>query len=64
MRPSVDSLLDLSALTDRADRLVKAARAAGADAADAVAVRSMSLAIEVRDGVRPLPTSMAQLHGG
>ena len=47
---SVDSLLDLSALTDRADRLVKAARAAGADAADAVAVRSMSLAIEVRDG--------------
>src|SRR4029078_7969261 len=47
---SVDSLLDLSALTDRADRLVKAARAAGADAAYAVAVRSMSLAIEVRDG--------------
>ena len=50
MLSSVDSLLDLSALTDRADRLVKAARAAGADAADAVAVRSMSLAIEVRDG--------------
>ena len=40
----------LVALTDRADRLVKAAHAAGADAADAVAVRSMSLAIEVRDG--------------
>ena len=44
------SLLDLTALTERAERLVKAARAAGADAADAVAVRSMSLAIEVRDG--------------
>src|SRR6478736_1409002 len=47
---SVDSLLDLTALTDRAERLVKAACAAGADAADAIAVRSMSLAIEVRDG--------------
>ncbi|HEX3161205.1 MAG TPA: TldD/PmbA family protein [Pseudolabrys sp.] len=44
------SLLDLTALTERADRLVKAARAAGADAADAVAVRGMSLAIELRDG--------------
>ena len=31
MLSSVDSLLDLSALTDRADRLVKAAHAAGAD---------------------------------
>ncbi|HEY7231830.1 MAG TPA: metallopeptidase TldD-related protein [Pseudolabrys sp.] len=50
MSVSADSLLDLTALTDRAERLVKAARAAGADAADAVAVRSMSLAIEVRDG--------------
>ena len=44
------SLFDQSALTDRAERLVKAARAAGADAADAVVVRSMSLSIEVRDG--------------
>ena len=44
------SLFDQSPLTDRAERLVKAARAAGADAADAVAVRSMSLSIEVRDG--------------
>src|SRR6185312_2050404 len=35
---------------DRAERLVAAARAAGADAADAVAVRGMSLSIEVRDG--------------
>jgi PmbA protein len=44
------SLLDLSALTDLADRLVVAARRAGADAADAVAVRSVSLSVEVRDG--------------
>jgi PmbA protein len=44
------SLFDLSALTDRAERLVKAARAAGAETADAVAVRSLSFAIEVRDG--------------
>jgi PmbA protein len=44
------SLLDQSALTDLAARLVEAARRAGADAADAVAVRSMSLAVEVRDG--------------
>ncbi len=44
------SLFDQSALTDRAERLVKAALARGADAADAVAVRSMSLSIEVREG--------------
>src|SRR6185312_1111187 len=44
------SLLDLSPLTGRAERLVKAARAAGADAADAVALRTMSLGVEVRDG--------------
>lgn len=44
------SLFDQSALTDRAERLVKAALAAGADAADAVAVRGVSLSIEVRDG--------------
>ena len=44
------SLFDQSALTDRAERLVKAARAAGADTADAVALRSLSLGIEVRDG--------------
>jgi len=50
MLAPASSLLDLTALTDRAERLVKAARAAGAEAADAVAVRSMSLAIEVRDG--------------
>jgi PmbA protein len=44
------SLLDQSALTELAERLVAAARKAGADAADAVAVRSVSLAVEVRDG--------------
>ena len=46
----MSSLLDQSALTDLAERLVEAARAAGADAADAVAVRSMSLSVEIRDG--------------
>jgi PmbA protein len=50
MHAPAASLFDQAALTDRAERLVKAARAVGADAADAVAVRSMSLAIEVRDG--------------
>src|SRR5579862_1471016 len=44
------SLLDQSALADLAERLVTAARRAGADAADAVAVRSMSLSVEVRQG--------------
>jgi len=44
------SLLDQSALTDLAERLVSAARRAGADQADALAVRSVSLAVEVRDG--------------
>ena len=44
------SLLDQSALADLAERLVEAARRAGADAADAIAVRSMSLSVEVRSG--------------
>jgi PmbA protein len=44
------SLLDQTALAELADRLVAAARRAGADAADAVAVRSMSLSVEVREG--------------
>ena len=43
------SLLDQSALTDLAERLVAAAARAGADAADAVAVRSMSVSVEVRN---------------
>jgi len=46
----MSSLLDQSALVDLAQRLVEAARRAGADAADAVAVRSASLAVEVREG--------------
>jgi PmbA protein len=44
------SLLDQSDLTDLAERLVTAARRAGADQADALAVRSVSLSVEVRDG--------------
>ena len=48
--PTSSSLLDQSGLIARADRLVAAARRAGADAADAVAVRSVALAVEVRDG--------------
>lgn len=48
--PSSTSLFDQSTLSDIAERLVVAARRAGADAADAVAVRSVSLSIEVRDG--------------
>ena len=50
MLAPADSLFDQSALLERAERLVKAARAAGADTADAVALRSLSLGIEVRDG--------------
>ncbi|MGA2124647.1 MAG: TldD/PmbA family protein [Xanthobacteraceae bacterium] len=46
----MSSLLDQSALTGLAERLVEAALRAGADAADVVAVRSMSLSVEVRDG--------------
>src|SRR5690349_12482397 len=43
-------LLDQSPLLALAERLVAAAKKAGADAADAVAVRSISLSVEVRDG--------------
>jgi len=46
----MSSLLDQSALVDLASRLVAAARRAGAEAADAVAVRSVSLSVDVRDG--------------
>src|SRR5579862_4413671 len=48
--PPMPSLLDQSALSDLAERLVAAARRAGADAADAVAVRGVSLSVDVRDG--------------
>ncbi|MCK9918697.1 TldD/PmbA family protein [Microbacteriaceae bacterium K1510] len=50
MLAPASSLFDQSTLLERAEALVKAARAAGADAADAVAVRSLSLGVEVRDG--------------
>jgi PmbA protein len=46
----MSSLLDQSILTGLAERLVEAARRAGADAADAVAVRSVSQSVEIRDG--------------
>jgi PmbA protein len=46
----MSSFLDQSKLVDLAERLVTAARRAGADAADALAVRSISLSVEVRDG--------------
>jgi PmbA protein len=46
----MDSLFDQSALIALAERLIAAARAAGADAADAVAMRSVSQSVDVRDG--------------
>src|SRR5437764_10303630 len=46
----MSDLLDQSPLLALAERLVAAAKKAGADAADAVAVRSISLSVEVRDG--------------
>jgi PmbA protein len=46
----MSSLLDQSALIDLAHRLVEAAQRAGAHAADAIAVRSASLSVEVREG--------------
>jgi PmbA protein len=46
----MDSLLDQSVLTSLAEKLVGAAKKAGADAADAIAVRSVSLGVQVRDG--------------
>jgi len=49
-KASDSNLLDQSALSALAERLVEAARRAGADAADAVAVRGISLGVEVRDG--------------
>jgi PmbA protein len=46
----MSSLLDQSPLLELAERLVKAARSAGADEADAVAVRSVSQSVDMRDG--------------
>jgi PmbA protein len=50
MLAPADSLFDQTILLERAERLVKAAKAAGAHSADAVAVRSLSLSVEVREG--------------
>src|SRR5262245_4153495 len=44
------SLFDQTPLLNLAERLVAAAQRAGADAADAVAVRSVSVSVEVREG--------------
>jgi PmbA protein len=44
------SLLDQTTLADVAERLVAAAKRAGAETADAIAVRGVSLSVEVRDG--------------
>ncbi|MCG8447498.1 MAG: TldD/PmbA family protein, partial [Hyphomicrobiales bacterium] len=44
-------LKDTSHLEERAAALLDAAKAAGADAADAVAVRGVSLGVEVREGI-------------
>ena len=49
-RAASSDLLDQSALSDLAQRLVEAAKRAGADAADAVAVRGVSEGVEIRDG--------------
>lgn len=46
----MSDLLDTGALIDRASRLLDAARKAGADAADVMAVRGMSVSVEVREG--------------
>ncbi len=46
----ISDLLDQTALSTLAQRLVEAAKRAGADAADAVAVRGVSQGVEVRDG--------------
>jgi PmbA protein len=45
----MDSLFDQSSLISLTERLIAAARKAGADAADAVAMRSVSQSVDVRD---------------
>ncbi|MBX9710242.1 MAG: TldD/PmbA family protein [Xanthobacteraceae bacterium] len=47
---ATSDLLDQTALSTLAQRLVEAAKRAGADAADALAVRGVSQGVEVRDG--------------
>jgi PmbA protein len=46
----MQSLLDQSALSNLAEGLVRAAQKAGADAADAIAVRSVSVGVDIREG--------------
>ena len=46
----MQSLLDQSALSNLAEGLVRAAQKAGADAADAIAVRSISVGVDIREG--------------
>ncbi len=43
-------MLDQTALSELAQRLVEAAKRAGADAADAIAVRGVSQGVEIREG--------------
>lgn len=49
-KSTISGLLDQSALSDLAQRLVEAAKRAGADAADAIAVRGVSQGVEIREG--------------
>ncbi|MBI3434624.1 MAG: TldD/PmbA family protein [Proteobacteria bacterium] len=51
LEQSSAQLLDQSALLPLAERLVAAARRGGADAADAIAARSVSLSVDVRDAM-------------
>jgi PmbA protein len=46
----MSDLLDTGALLERARRLVDAARKAGANAADVIAVRGMSVGVQLREG--------------
>ncbi|PTM60565.1 TldD/PmbA family protein [Phreatobacter oligotrophus] len=46
----MSDLLDTGALLDRARRLVAAARKAGADAADVMALRGVSVGVQMREG--------------
>ncbi|MFZ5690387.1 MAG: TldD/PmbA family protein [Pseudomonadota bacterium] len=46
----MQSLLDQTALSNLAEGLVRAAQKAGADAADAIAIRSVSIGVDIRDG--------------
>lgn len=46
----MQSLLDQSALINLAEGLVRAAQAAGADAADALAIRGVSVSVQIREG--------------